>query len=139
MGTVHHTETIHKGKMEFETVINGHSITLDTSPAGGGENKGASPKPLLLSALAGCTGMDVAGLLNKMRVEYSDFSLDVDADLTDEHPRVYSEIRLIYRIKVKEEDKEKMEKAVHLSKTKYCGVSAMLSKVCPVIARIEYL
>lgn len=139
MATVHHTVTNHKGKMEFETLINGHSIILDTVPAGGGENHGPNPKPLLLSALAGCTGMDIVPMLQKMRVEFSNLSIAVDADLTDEHPRVYSEIRLTYRIQVAESDREKVEKAVKLSKTSYCGVSAMLEKVCPIISHIEFL
>lgn len=125
------------GKMEFDTQINNHHITLDTVPNGGGEDHGPSPKPLILSALAGCTGMDVVGILNKMRVTYSDFKIDVEADLTDEHPRVYSEIRVNYTIRIAE--KEKMEKAVKLSKDQYCGVSAMLQKVCPVKFEITYL
>lgn len=139
MGTVHHTVTSHKGKMEFESVINGHSVIIDTVEAGGGENQGPNPKPLILSALAGCTGMDMVSTLTKMRAQYSDLSIEVDADLTDEHPRVYSEIRVVYKIRVPESDKEKVEKAVKLSKTKYCGVSAMLEKVCPVKSKIVYL
>lgn len=137
MSTVHKTNTRFVGKMEFDTEINGHHITLDTTEAGGGENNGPSPKPLLLSSLAGCTGMDVVSLLNKMHVSYSDFNIEVEADLGDEHPRMYTEIRLTYFIKT--EDKDKMEKAVNLSKDKYCGVSAMLSKVCPIVTNIVYL
>jgi putative redox protein len=137
MGAIHKTTTAFKGKMEFESVINGHHITIDTVEVGGGENKGPNPKPLILSALAGCTGMDVVNVLNKMHATYSDLSIDVDADLTDEHPRVYSEIRVTYHIKTN--DREKMEKAVNLSKDSYCGVSAMLAKVCPVKFEIVYL
>ncbi|MCG9880152.1 MAG: OsmC family protein [Bacteroidia bacterium] len=137
MSTVHKTNTRFVGKMEFDTEINGHHITLDTTEAGGGENNGPSPKPLLLSSLAGCTGMDVVSLLNKMHVSYSDVNIEVEADLGDEHPRMYTEIRLTYFIKT--EDKDKMEKAVNLSKDKYCGVSAMLSKVCPIVTNIVYL
>lgn len=137
MSTIHKTNTRFVGKMEFDSEINGHHLTLDTLEAGGGENKGPSPKPLLLSSLAGCTGMDVVSLLNKMHVVYSDFNLEVEADLGNEHPKMYTEIRLTYFIKT--EEKDKMEKAVNLSKDKYCGVSAMLSKVCPIVTRIVYL
>jgi putative redox protein len=137
MATIHKTSTQFMGKMEFDTEINGHHITLDTVPAGGGENHGPSPKPLILSSLAGCTGMDVVGVLNKMRATFSDFSIDVEADLTDEHPRVYSEIRVTYTIKT--DDRAKMEKAVSLSKDSYCGVYAMLKKVCEVKFQIVYL
>lgn len=137
MASIHKTSTQHMGKMQFDSVINGHHITIDTVEAGGGDNLGPNPKPLLLSALAGCTGMDVVSTLNKMRAEYSDFSIDIEADLTDEHPRVYSEIRMTYKIKT--ENHDKMERAVKLSKEQYCGVSAMLKMVCPVKFEIQYL
>jgi putative redox protein len=123
--------------MEFETEINGHHLILDTTETNGGENKGPSPKPLILSSLAGCTGIDVVSLLNKMHVSYSDFNITVEADLGDEHPKMYTEIRLTYFIKTDERDK--MEKAVQLSLEKYCGVSAMLRKVCPIIHKIVFL
>jgi putative redox protein len=140
MATIHTAKTTHNGKMQFICEVNGpHQITIDTSPAGGGENSGPSPKPLLLTAISGCTGMDVVGMLNKMRVPFSDFSLEVEADLRDEHPRIYTEIRLVYKIKIAPEHQEKMEKAVKLSEEQYCGVSAMLQMVCPVKFTIEYL
>jgi putative redox protein len=83
--------------------------------------------------------MDIVSLLEKMRVQFSDFSLHVKADLSDEHPRVYTQIYLEYKIKMKLEDRDKMAKAVELSKDKYCGVSAMLSKVCPIDFKIYYI
>lgn len=109
------------------------------SISGSEDIAGARPKQLLLASLAGCTGIDVVSLLAKMRVEYSDFSLSVEADLTDEHPKVYSAIYLTYHIKVNEADKEKVEKAVKLSEEKYCGVSAMLKKNCPIYIHIDFL
>jgi putative redox protein len=63
----------------------------------------------------------------------------VEADLRDEHPRIYTEIRMVYKIKMAASDKDKMEKAVALSKDKYCGVSAMLAMVCPIVSQVEYL
>jgi putative redox protein len=139
MATVHEVSTKWVSDMQFASQIDDHIIQIDTVEAGGGHNKGPKPKALLLSALTGCTGMDVASILNKMHVQYSDFNLIAKADLTDEHPRVYSKIYLIYQIKVKTEDQEKVQKAVNLSKEKYCGVSAMLSMVCPIEFTIEYL
>lgn len=135
----HQTTTAWTGGMAFTTEINGHKINLDLSAEDGGENSGPRPKPLLLSALAGCTGVDVVSILNKMRVEYSDFSIAASADLSEEHPKVYTAIRLHYKIKMKPEDHDKMAKAVTLSKEKYCGVSAMLEKVCPIDWEVEYL
>lgn len=137
MPSIHQTSTRFVGKMEFETEINGHHLILDTTETNGGENKGPSPKPLILSSLAGCTGIDVVSLLNKMHVSYSDFNITVEADLGDEHPKMYTEIRLTYFIKT--DEKDKMGKAVQLSLEKYCGVSAMLSKVCPIIHKIVFL
>lgn len=137
MGSIHKTHTEYTGKMAFDSQINGHHIIIDTVAAGGGDNAGPNPKPLMLSALAGCTGMDVVSVLTKMRANFSDFSIDVEADLSDEHPRVYTEIRVHYFIKINEP--EKMEKAVNLSKDTYCGVSAMLAKICPVKFEIHYL
>jgi len=131
--------TRQKGKMAFETEIGNHKIIMDTVVDGGGDDSGPSPKKLLLGTLAVCTGMDVVSLLQKMRVEYSDFDIITNADLTEEHPKVFSNIEVIYRIKVNESDKVKVEKAVGLSQDKYCGISAMLRKNSPLEYRIEYL
>ncbi|MFY8021593.1 MAG: OsmC family protein [Bacteroidia bacterium] len=139
MSSLHEVETIFKEGFEFDSIIDGHHLTIDASIEGGGKDKGPRPKALLLSSLAACTGMDIVSLLEKMRVNYSDFALNVKADLSDEHPKVYTQIYLEYKIKVKPEDKEKVEKAVDLSKHKYCGVSAMLSKVCPIDFKITYI
>ena len=106
----------------------GHQLIIDTPEDDGGTNSGPRPKQLMLSALAGCTGIDVVSLLNKMRVEFSNFSIDTEANLSADHPKIYSDVKLIYRISVKPEDQEKVEKAVNLSKEKYCGVSAMFGK-----------
>jgi putative redox protein len=125
-------------KMAFDSQVDNHTVRIDTGELLG-DNSGPSPKKLLLSSLAGCTGMDVVSLLNKMRVTFTGFEMDIDADLTNEHPRVYSEIRLIYRFFGNNLNKEKMEKAVRLSQEKYCGVSAMLRKNSPVKYSIEYV
>jgi putative redox protein len=142
MSTLHRTDTVFKSGMAFDTNINGHTIRLDTTPAGGGLNSGPSPKPLLLSALAGCTGMDIVSLLNKMHVPFDELSIETQAVLSDDHPRVYISCSLLYKIKFANPNptyREKMEKAVQLSKEKYCGVNAMLNKAFPVSFEILYL
>ncbi|MBK7939128.1 MAG: OsmC family protein [Lewinellaceae bacterium] len=131
--------TRHKGKMAFEAEIGNHKVIMDTVAGGGGEDSGPPPKKLLLGTLATCTGMDVVSLLQKMRVAYSDFDIVTNADLTEEHPKVFSNIEIIYRIKVDKKDQEKVEKAVTLSQEKYCGISAMLRKNSPLNYHIEYL
>lgn len=127
------------GDMSFETEINGHKLTLDAAEKVGGKDKGPRPKPLLLAALAGCTSMDVISLLNKMRVKYDDFFIDIEGDVSDEHPKYYTHLRLTYNIKGSELDKKKVEKAVNLSQEKYCGVNFMLGKAADISYQINYL
>jgi putative redox protein len=135
---IHKVKTTWKDKMAFDSQIDNHILRIDTSDLIG-DDTGPSPKKLLLASLAGCTGMDVVSLLNKMRVPFTNFEMDIEADLTEEHPKVYSEIRLTYRIYGHQLNKEKVQKAVDLSKDKYCGVSAMLKSNSPIIYSIEYV
>ncbi|MEQ1747133.1 MAG: OsmC family protein [Saprospiraceae bacterium] len=125
--------------MAFETEIGNHKVVMDTTPDIGGDDSGPSPKKLLLGTLAACTGIDVVSLLNKMRTPFSDFEIATETDLTDEHPKVFKTIQIIYRIRVADEHREKVEKAVNMSLEKYCGISAMLHKNSPMEHRIEYL
>ena len=129
--------TVWKEKMAFESQLGNHVVRMDTTPELG-DDSGASPKQLLLAGLAGCTGMDVASLLKKMRVPFENFEMNIEADLTEEHPIVFSEIRLKYIFWGENLDKNKVEKAVNLSKDRYCGVSAMLKKNSPIDYSIEY-
>jgi len=112
-----------KDGMAFESEINGHKITIDAVEEVGGKNKGPRPKPFMLLALAGCTSMDVISILRKMRVELDDYQCDVIANNTEEHPKHYDEMKVIYKFWGKDLPKEKLEKAVNLSEERYCGVS----------------
>jgi putative redox protein len=116
-----------KKDMTFESEVNGFKIIMDADPAVGGNNQGARPKPLTLVSLAGCTGMDVISILKKMRVEPEYFNISVEGELTEEHPKYYHKIHLIFEFKGESVDIEKVEKAVTLSRERYCGVSALLS------------
>jgi len=127
------------GGMAFETDMDGHKIVVDAYPEFGGENKGPSPKPLVLTSLSGCTGMDVVSLLKKMRVDYDNFSIEIEASLTEEHPKYYDKIHVVYSIKVKPEDEAKVKKAVDLSQERYCGVSYMLSQSSELTYEILFL
>lgn len=128
----HIVNTAWAGKMKFDTEVNGHHIILDAAEDVGGENAGPRPKALMLSALAGCTGMDVISILKKMKVEPENFNIKIEADLTDEHPKVYSKVHIIYEFKGKNLEIEKLQKAIELSQEKYCGVSAMYRKAMDV-------
>jgi putative redox protein len=127
------------GNMSFETEVNGHKLILDAPKEVGGEDKGPRPKPLMLTALAGCTGMDVVSILKKMRVEVDDLQIIVEGDMTEEHPKYYERMHVIYQFKGENLPMDKLEKAVNLSEERYCGVSALYKKAIPVTTEIRVL
>jgi len=117
-----------KGKMKFEADVLGHKVVVDADESVGGEDSGPRPKPLLLVALAGCTGMDVVAILKKMQVPFEGLNIVVEADQTEEHPKHYEAMKVIYEFKGKNLPMEKLKKAVDLSEERYCGVNAMFKK-----------
>jgi putative redox protein len=122
---IHKVRTEWKGAMRFDANIDGGIVQMDADPAVGGTNSGIAPKPLMLAALVGCTGMDVASLLKKMRVNIDLFAIDTEASLTEEHPKYYDNLKIIYQFSGKNLDEAKIEKAVNLSIERYCGVFEM--------------
>ncbi len=125
------------GNMSWETELFGHKLILDAGEENGGEDKGPRPKVLMLTALAGCTGMDVVSILKKMRVEVEDLQIIVEGDMTEEHPKYYEKMHVIYQFKGKDLPLDKLEKAVSLSEERYCGVSALYKKAIPVTTEIK--
>jgi putative redox protein len=109
--------------MSFTVSINGHEIIIDASSGSGGNDLGPRPKSLMLAALAGCTGMDVVSILKKMRVEFDDFRVKVEGNITEEHPRHFDHMHIIYTIRGKDIPADKVNNAINLSQEKYCGVS----------------
>ena len=87
-----------------------------------------SPKALLLSGLAGCAGIDVVMILEKMRVPFANLQIDVETEQTDGEPKVFKDIMMTFTVKAAEEARDKIKKAIDLSLEKYCGVAAMLQK-----------
>ncbi|HPE58549.1 MAG TPA: OsmC family protein [Bacteroidales bacterium] len=120
--------------MAFEATVNNHKIIIDADESVGGNDRGPRPKALTLVSLGGCTGMDVVSILKKMRVDFEKLDIDVEAELTEEHPKYYHKIKIIYKFKGNDLPMDKLEKAVTLSQDRYCGVTAMLSKA----AEIDY-
>jgi putative redox protein len=116
------------GGMAFGTDLDGHQIIIDAAPEFGGADRGPRPKPLMLVALAGCTGIDVVSILQKMRIAVEGFKIIVKGYLTDEHPKEFVKIHLIYEFKGKGLPQEKLRRAVELSQERYCGVSATYKK-----------
>ncbi len=115
------------GNMRFEAKgDSGHSLTLDAAPEVGGENKGPRPMEVLLHGLAGCTGIDVLMILNKMRLTVESFSMELEGTRADDHPRRFTDIHIIYRFSG-DLPFDKVKRAVSLSKEKYCSVSQSLN------------
>lgn len=85
--TTHLVTTVFNDHMAFTAEINGHKVLMDTTAEDGGEDSGPSPKRMMLASLAGCTGIDIVSILNKMKVEFSDLTIAVHAALSTEHPK----------------------------------------------------
>ncbi len=137
---MHEIECSWKGDMAFSAQVNGHEILLDADEAVGGHDAGPRPKPLILVALAGCSGMDVVSILKKMREPVSWFNMKVRGELSEEHPKTYTAITLVYEFKAADGLKdENVRKAIDLSQERYCGVSALLKKALPVSFEVAYL
>lgn len=128
------TVTVWKGEHLFESTHEGNSIRVD-----GDKVNGHGPKALLLSGLAGCSGIDVVDILEKMRVPFSDLEISAEADVVEDHPKVFTDILITYKIKVDKDQEEKVRKAIDLSLEKYCGVAAMLRKNSPISYKLELI
>lgn len=120
----------------FDAKIGEHTVRMD-SGAPEGTNTGPSPKRMVLAALIVCTGMDVVSLLNKMRVSFTRFRVEAVAPITTEHPKTFERIDLKYILSGKDIDRTKVVKAVNLSQERYCGISIMIKKHCPIEWEIE--
>jgi putative redox protein len=133
----HKITLTHLEAEKFDVLQHGHTIRIDANDA---NPTGVRPKALILSSLAGCTAIDVVEILRKMRVEFSEFKIDVVGELTEEIPKTYHTIHLTYFVKLNNpDDRDKFEKAVTLSQEKYCGVTAMVKKFADLKVKIEYL
>jgi putative redox protein len=124
------------GDMAFEAETNGFKIKLDADEGVGGKNTGPRPKPLTLVSLGGCTGMDVISILTKMRVKPDYFNVEVTGELTEEHPKYYNKIHIVYTFSGEDLPMAKLEKAINLSQDRYCGISEMLRKVATITHEI---
>ena len=124
--------------MKFQTIgPNGSSLTLGSSLEGD-DQKIPSPKALMLSSLAVCSGIDVVSILEKMKVELNDFKINTIGSLTQEHPKYYNKVSVEYHFYGEQLDKEKINKAVNLSITKYCGVMEMFRSFAEITTEIHY-
>lgn len=127
-----HIVTTWKKNMLFHTTNPAGEFFMESGPDFGGEGVGLRPKALMLSSLAGCSGLDVASLIKKMKLEVDDFNIDIKAELTEEHPRYYNKVKMEFHFYGNALDEGKLQKAVDLSIDKYCGVMAMFKKFADV-------
>ena len=115
--------------MQFESDNpSGKTVIIDTDVEGVNQRFGLSPKAMMLASLAGCSGLDVVSILDKMKVQLEDFKIDIEAELTDEHPKYYSRVHVVYHFYGRDLKASKLQKAVDLSVEKYCGVMEMFRK-----------
>ena len=99
----HEIETLWMGKMQFNTLVNGHTVVMDAPEKVGGEDNGPIPKPFILSALSGCTGMDVVALLRKANKTVKDFNIKVIGEISKHPPIEYTAIHVVYDFKGNED------------------------------------
>lgn len=123
------------GGMGFESHIRQHRFVMDSKADFGGKDEGPTPKEILLASICGCTGMDVVSILQKMRLKLDLCDVNAETETTSGHPAIFSRVKLVFDVKGAGIKPEQVLKAVTLSMTKYCGVSAMIVKASP----IEYL
>jgi putative redox protein len=105
-----------------------HWLLMDGPESFGGSDAGIRPKELLLLSLAGCTGSDVASILAKKRIALEGFDMNVTAEETEEHPKVFASMHVEYVFRGKGIAAKDVERAIELSQTRYCGVTAMFQK-----------
>lgn len=115
------------GELAFEAETeSGHRILLDAKPKVGGEDKGPRPMEVLLVSLAGCTGMDVASILAKKRVNLKNMSVKINAEQAPQHPKYFTKIDVEFTFEGSDIKEEDVKQAIELSRDKYCSVSVML-------------
>lgn len=132
-----HITTQWLGDMAFKSNNpSGLTFNIDASPADGGKGEGLRPKALMLSALAGCSGLDIAMLIPKMKLEVRDFKIETIATLTDEHPKYYKSVVVEFHFYGNNLSEPKLKKAVDLSVEKYCGVMAMFRRFAEIDIRV---
>ncbi len=134
-----HITTKWLGDMKFES-NNPSQINLfiDVAEEAGGNGEGYRPKALMLSSLAGCSGLDIASLIKKMKLNVKDFTIETTAELTEEHPKYYKSVTVEYHFYGDELDKKKLQRAVDLSVEKYCGVMEMFRRFAEIETKIFF-
>ena len=126
------------GEACFEaSTDSGHKITMDGAAEFGGRNKGPRPMEMLLVGLGGCTSFDVVLILKRSRQDVRDCVAEISAERTETDPKVFTTIHIKFVVTGKNLDPARVERAVKLSKDKYCSASIMLGKTAKITHEIE--
>ena len=135
----HKTTTHWKGGMLFESDNpSGNHVLMDTVVEGDSKQSGLSPKAMMLSSLAGCSGIDIVDILKKMKITDYNLRIDIEGQLTDEHPKHYHTVHIDYYFSGADIDEKKCKRAVQLSVEKYCGVMEMFRKFATITTKIHF-
>ena len=134
----HEIETQWMGKMQFNSLVNGHTIIMDGPEKVGGEDNGPIPKPFVLTALSGCTGMDIVSILRREQKEVKELNIRVTGELSRQQPIEYLSMHIVYEFNGDAAYEEAALNALTVSQEKYCGVSHMLKKAIPITWEIRY-
>lgn len=134
-----HITTTWLGDMKFEsTNPSGHNLFIEAGPDSGGKGEGYRPKALMLSSLAGCSGLDVAAIIKKMKLELDTFKIEIEANLTEEHPKYYDKVLMHFHFFGNELNEKRLQKAVDLSVAKYCGVMEMFRQFSDIEVKTHF-
>jgi putative redox protein len=109
----------------------GFSVNLGAAEGVGGKDDGFRPMELLLTGLIGCTAMDVISILQKKRQQVEEFEVEAQAERSPDHPKVFTDIQITYRIRGKDIDEKAVQRAIELSETRYCPAQAMFKEIIP--------
>jgi len=105
----------------------GHAVVVDGAPEAGGRNVGMRPMELVLAGAAACTAFDVVWILKRARQPVADCVVEAEAERAPEEPKVFTRIHLAYAVAGRGLDPKQVERAVKLSKEKYCSATIMLA------------
>lgn len=135
----HKVSTVWKENMIFESDNpNGYHFNLGQTENHNDPNKPLGPKAVMLSSLAACSGLDVVSIAEKMKAPFNSFKIEVEGELTNEHPKTYHTVTVNYYFYGTALDEKKLTKATNLSIEKYCGVMEMFRQFAKVKTALHF-
>ncbi len=117
----------------------GHAVVMDGAPESGGRNIGVRPMEMLLLGLGGCTAFDIIMILERMREKVTGLDIALEGERAGEDPKVFTQVKLIYKVRGRKLKPANVERAVNLSAEKYCSASAMFGKTATIAHSFEII